>query len=179
MGFTPGGVMSGRYRGPVLLVLLCVGLMLGPRLAAGQSFYGSLLSVVRDAQSGVIPGATITLTNIATNERREGVSTEDGTYRFLNLVPGRYRLEVQMSGFQRYVRDNIEVNVQATPRIDVALELGSQQETVSVTAEAPQLQTESASVGTIVGLRAVQELPLNGRNVLNLIAVAPTVVPQG
>ena len=134
--------MSCRYRSPVLLVLFFVGLMLGPRFAAGQSFYGSLLSVVRDAQSAAVPGATITLTNTATNERREGVSAEDGTYRFLNLVPGRYRLEVQMPGFQRYVRDGIEVNVQTTPRIDVALELGSQQETVSVTAESPLLQTE-------------------------------------
>ena len=171
--------MVCRYRRCVLLVLLAVGLVGTPRLAAGQSFYGSLLSVIRDAQSGVIPGATVTLINTATNERREGVSTEDGTLRFLNLVPGKYRLEVQMPGFQRHVRDGIEVNVQTTPRIEVTLELGSQQETISVTGEAPLLQTESAAVGTIVGVRAVQELPLNGRNVLNLIAVAPTVVPQG
>ena len=77
------------------------------------------------------------------------------------------------------MRDQIEVNVQSTPRIEVALQLGSLQETVLVTGEAPLLQTENASVGTVVGVRAVQELPLNGRNVLNLIAVAPTVVPQG
>lgn len=171
--------MLCRSRGSALVVLLAIGLVLVPRIAAAQSFYGSLLSVIRDAQAGVIPGATIILTNTATNERREGVSAEDGTYRFVNLVPGRYRLEVQMPGFQRYLRDGIEVNVQSTPRIDVTLELGSQTETISVTGEAPLLQTESAAVGTVVGLRVVQDLPLNGRNVLNLIAVAPTVVPQG
>ena len=77
------------------------------------------------------------------------------------------------------MRDGIAVNVQSTPRIEATLQLGSLQETVSVTGEAPLLQTENASVGTVVGSRAVQELPLNGRNVLNLIAVAPTVVPQG
>src|SRR6187401_1165963 len=147
--------------------------------AAAQSFYGSLISVTQDAQGGVIPGATVVLTNTATNDRREGVTGADGTYRFVNLVPGTYRLDVELVGFQRYVRDQIVVNVQSTPRIEATLQLGSLQETVSVTGEAPLLQTENASVGTVVGSRAVQELPLNGRNVLNLVAVAPTVVPQG
>src|SRR6185503_10111433 len=150
-----------------------------PVSAVSQSFYGSLVAVVEDPQGGVMPGATIVLVNTATNERRDGVSAEDGTYRFVNLVPGTYRLEVELTGFQRYVRDQIQVSVQTTPRIAVTLQLGSLQETVSVSGEAPQLQTESASVGTIVGARAVQELPLNGRNVLNLITVAPGVVPQG
>jgi hypothetical protein len=157
---------------PVIVVLISTP-------AATQSFYGSLISVTQDAQGGVIPGATVVLTNTATNERREGVSSEDGTYRFVNLVPGTYRLEVELPGFQRYLRDQIVVNVQSTPRIEVTLQLGSLEETIAVVGEAPLLQTESASVGTVVGSRAVQELPLNGRNVLNLIAVAPTVVPQG
>ena len=61
--------------------------------------------MVKDDQGGVIPGATIVLVNTATNERREGVSAEDGTYRFLNLVPATYRLEVELAGFQRFVRD--------------------------------------------------------------------------
>jgi hypothetical protein len=101
------------------------------------------------------------------------VTGVDGTYRFVNLVPGTYRLEVELAGFQRYVRDQIVVNVQSTPRIEATLQLGSLEETVSVSGESPLLQTENASVGTVVGSRAVQELPLNGRNVLNLIAVAP------
>ena len=65
------------------------------------------------------------LINTATSERREGVSAEDGEYRFVNLVPGTYRLEVELAGFQRYVREQIEVNVQSQPRIEVALQLGS------------------------------------------------------
>jgi outer membrane receptor protein involved in Fe transport len=147
--------------------------------ARSQSFYGSLLSVVQDAQGGVIPGATVILVNSATNERREGVSDTEGVYRFVNLVPGNYRLEVELTGFQRFVREGIEVNVQSSPRIEATLQLGSLQETIQVTGESPLLQTEGASVGTIVGGRAVQELSLNGRNVLNLIALAPAVVPQG
>ena len=160
-------------------VLLSIPLMLVAGPATSQSFYGSLISVSQDAQGGVIPGATVVLTNTATTERREGVSAEDGTARFVNLVPGTYRLEVELAGFQRFVRDGIAVNIQTTPRIEATLQLGSLQETVSVTGESPLLQTENASVGTVVGARAVQELPLNGRNVLNLISVAPSVVPQG
>src|SRR5688500_18193020 len=155
--------------------LFSVSLLLLAMPVLAQSFYGSLIAVVQDAQGGVIPGATVVLTNTATSERREGVSSEDGTARFVNLVPGAYRLEVELTGFQRFVRDGIAVNIQSTPRIEATLQLGSLQETVSVSGEAPLLQTENASVGTVVGSRAVQELPLNGRNILNLIAVAPTV----
>ena len=176
--FAIGGRMVTRFTVSFRLVFVVAALVI-PISAMSQSFYGSLVAVVQDPQGGVMPGATIVLANTATNERREGVSGEDGTYRFVNLVPGTYRLEVELTGFQRYVRDQIQVNVQSTPRIAVTLQLGSLQETISVSGEAPQLQTESASVGTVVGTRAVQELPLNGRNVLNLITVAPTVVPQG
>jgi hypothetical protein len=156
---------------------LAAGLLVAP--VTGQSFYGSLIGAVKDAQGAVIPGATIVVVNVGTNERHQDVSSEDGSYRFVNLVPGIYRLEVELQGFQRYVRDGIQVNVQATPRIDATLQLGSIAETIQVTGAAPLLQAQDASVGSIVGSRAVQELPLNGRNVLNLIAVAPTVVSQG
>jgi len=162
-----------------LTVLVPVIVVMISAPAATQSFYGSLITVTQDAQGLVIPGATVVLTNTATNERHDGVTGVDGTYRFVNLVPGTYRLEVELAGFQRYVRDQIVVNVQSTPRIEATLQLGSLEETVLVSGESPLLQTENASVGTVVGSRAVQELPLNGRNVLNLIAVAPTVVPQG
>jgi Carboxypeptidase regulatory-like domain/TonB dependent receptor len=162
-----------------LCVLALVLLVVPARRAAGQSFYGSLVSVVTDAQGGVVPGATVVLTNTATSERREGVSDAEGIYRFVNLVPGTYRLEVELTGFQRYVRDKIEVNVQSTPRIEATMQLGNLSETVLVSGEAPVLQTEDASVGIVVNSRNLRELSLNGGNVLNLIALAPSVVPQG
>jgi Carboxypeptidase regulatory-like domain len=111
--------------------------------------------------------------------RREGVSDADGTFRFLNLVPGTYRLEVELTGFQRFVRDGITVNVQSAPRIEATLQLGSLAETVLVSGEAPVLQTEDASVGLVVESSRIRELSLNGGNVLNLITLAPSVVPQG
>jgi hypothetical protein len=159
--------------------LLLVPLLFAAAPALSQSFYGSLVSVVRDSSGDVVPGASLTLVNTGTNETRTGVSGGDGTYQFVNLVPGTYRLEVELPGFQRYVRDGIEVNVQATPRIEAVLELGGLSETVEVTSEAPLLQTESAALGAIVSSRSVQTLPLDGRNVMNLITMAPSVVPQG
>jgi len=160
-----------------LLLSVCLLLLAAP--AFSQSFYGSVVGVVKDAQGGILPGASVVLINVATSDRRDAVTADDGAFRFVNLVPGPYRLEVELSGFQRFVREGIEVNVQSAPRIDVTLQLGNLAETLTVTGESPLLQTQSASVGSVVGSRAVQDLPLNGRNVLNLIAVAPTVVPQG
>src|SRR5688572_830665 len=165
-------VLTKAARLSIFLTLLAVPAM-------SQSFYGSLISVVQDDQGGVIPGATVMLTNTATSERREGVSGSDGEYRFLNLVPGTYRLEVELAGFQRYVRDAIEVNVQSAPRIDVNLQLGSLSETVLVSGEAPVLQTENASIGIVMESSRIRQLSLNGGNVLNLITLAPSVVPQG
>ncbi len=147
--------------------------------AMSQSFYGSLLSVVSDAQGGVIPGATVILINTATNERREGVSAEDGSARFLNLVPSTYRLEVELAGFQRFVREGIAVNVNTAPRIDVRLELGNLSETITVAGESAVLQTENASIGIVMESSRIRQLSLNGGNVLNLITLAPSVVPQG
>jgi hypothetical protein len=171
--------MLNRNSTALLGALLGASLMFVASPATSQSFYGSLVSVVRDAQGKVIPASRIVLTNTATSERREGVSAKTGEYRFVNLVPGTYRLEVELSGFQRYVRDRIEVNVQSQPRIEVALQLGSLAETIEVSGASPLLQTENASLGIVVSSRPVQELPLNGRNVLNLISLAPAVVPQG
>jgi hypothetical protein len=115
-----GGPVVNRFFVSIRVVLSAA-VLLWAAPAISQSFYGSVLSVIKDAQGGIVPGATVVLTNVATNERREGVSADDGTFRFVNLVPGTYRLEVELTGFQRFVREGIEVNVQATPRIEVTL----------------------------------------------------------
>src|SRR5438552_12162528 len=139
----------------VTALCLTAGLLVAP--AMGQSFYGSLIGTVKDAQGAVIPGATIVVVNTGTNERHEGVSSGDGSYQFVNLIPGVYRLEVQLQGFQRYVRDGIQVSVQSAPRIDATLQLGNIAETIQVTGAAPLLQAQDASVGSVVGSRAGQE----------------------
>ena len=137
------------------------------------------MAVVKDDQGGVLPGVTVVVVNQSTGERREAVSTEDGSARFTNLVPGPYRVEAELTGFQRWVREGSRSTSRPRPASTSRWRSAASTETLTVTGQAPLLQTQSASVATTVGARAVQEMPLNGRNVLNLISLAPSVVPQG
>ena len=144
-----------------------------------QTFYGSIVGDVKDSSGAAITEAKITLTNTGTGERRTADSDASGGYRFVNLVPGSYRIEIEKTGFKRYTRDQIPVEVEAAARIDASLEVGDVSQAVEVTASAPLLQTENASISQVVNARSVVELPLNGRNVLNLVSLSPSVVPQG
>src|SRR6476469_4410353 len=110
--------MSNRHLTLTQAALVVVVALVLAAPAASQSFYGSLITVVKDAQGGVLPGATVVLINTGTNDRREGVSDSEGTYTFVNLIPGAYRFEAELQGFQRYVREGIQVNVQSSPRIE-------------------------------------------------------------
>lgn len=147
--------------------------------AFGQSTYGSIVGDVKDSSDAVIVGASVTLINLATNEKHSTTTGKDGLFQFPNLVPSTYRLEAEMSGFRHYSRSPIQVEVQRTIRIDVALAVGQASERVEVVAETPLLEPESSSLGQVVERRKIEELPLNGRNPLALVALVPGVVPQG
>jgi outer membrane receptor protein involved in Fe transport len=156
-----------------------MGFVLLPSPVTAQSFYGSITGTVTDPTGGVLPGASVTATNIGTNAKAHAVTGADGSYRFVNLVPADYQMDVELSGFKHMTRGPIPVRVQATVHVDFKLEVGEITETVEVTAEAKLLQTESGELSSVVSGETVQEMPLNGRNVMNLIALAPGVVPQG
>ena len=145
----------------------------------GQAFYGSVVGTITDQSSGALQGATVTLTNAGTGERRQTQSGTAGEYQFLNLVPGTYRIEVEQKGFKKATRENVEVNVSGAVRADISMQLGEVTQSVEVQAAAPLLQTESASLSQVVNTRAVEELPVNGRNIMNLTALVPGVVAQG
>ncbi len=171
-----GRPIRSQFSGWVLAAVALCGL---PAAAFGQTFYGSVVGTVTDATGAVVPEVSVTLTNIGTAERRTMQTDAGGNYLFVNLVPGRYRLEMQKEGFKRFTREPIVVEVQAAVRIDAALEVGEVTQTVEVRAETPLMQTENASLGQVVEARKVLEMPLNGRNVLNLVTLVPGVVPQG
>src|SRR4029077_20068004 len=99
-----------------------------------------------------------------------------GLYSFVNLIPGNYRVEVEKQGFKRITQEPVVVQVQQSSKIDVALPIGKATETVEVTSETPLLQSETSSLGQVVEQRKANELPLNGRNVFNLITVSPAAV---
>jgi Carboxypeptidase regulatory-like domain len=119
------------------------------------------------------------LINLGTSDRRTSVTDTTGSYQFVNLIPGRYRVEIEISGFSRFTREPVVVEVQSAVRIDASLQVGDISQVVEVAAVTPLLDTETTSLGHVVGSRKVQEMPLNGRNVLNLVALVPGVVPQG
>lgn len=160
-------------------LLLAASFFLSIVPSAAQSFYGSIIGTINDQSGAAINGAAVSVVNTGTGERRSIVTADDGSFRVLNLVPGTYRVEIQQPGFRRYTRDNVVINVEAAVRVDVNLELGDVTQSVEVQAAAPLLQTENASLSQIVQSRSVQEMPLNGRNVLNLVQLVPGVVPQG
>ncbi len=157
------------------LLLLCA---LSDRVS-GQAFQGSIVGSVTDPSSSPMAGAGVTLTNLGTQERRQVQSGADGSYQFLNLIPGSYRVTVELQGFKRALRGPIEVSVSSAVRADVGMEIGDVNQSVEVEALAPLLQTENSNLSQVVSGRAVQDLPVNGRNILNLMALVPGVVPQG
>ncbi len=100
-------------------------------------------------------------------------------YSFVNLQPGEYRIDVEKTGFKRISRPSVIIEVGQAARIDIALQVGDVTQTVEVTGETPLLQVETSSLGQVIEERKVNELPLNGRNVFNLVALAPSVIAQG
>ncbi len=145
----------------------------------GQAFYGSVVGAVTDQSGAALRGATVTLTNTGTGERHQTQSGAGGDYQFLNLVPGTYRVDVEQSGFRKATSPNIEVTVGNAARADISMQIGEVNQTVEVSATAPLLRTENANLSQVVNTRSVEELPVNGRNIMNLTALAPGVVPQG
>jgi len=165
-----------------LLVLLCVsalGLTIISAPLFGQAFYGSLVGSVIDQSGAAVTAAVVMLTNTGTQERHQGTTGTDGGYQFLNLVPGTYRVDVTQAGFKHATRERIEVTVASAVRADISMQLGDVTQTVEVQATAPLLQTENGNLSQVVNNRSVEELPVNGRNILNLAALVPGVVPQG
>jgi len=170
-------MLSRRFCAAVLSlgVLLCI---FSLNLNA-QSTYGSISGTVSDPSGAAIGAANITLTNVGTAEKRTQVTADNGQFTFVNLFQGNYRVDIEKQGFKHFARTGVVVEVQQDTHIDAALTLGQVSETVEVTGETPLIQTESSSLGQVVEQRKADELPLNGRNIFNLITVSPAAVAQG
>ena len=145
----------------------------------GQSTNASLTGRITDSSKAVAPNAKVIAINTGTRVRFETVTNETGSYYVTNLPPGTYRIEVEKLGFKAVLKTDIILHVQDTLEINFEMVLGSASESVTVRGGAPLLDTESSTMGTIVEQRKANELPLNGRNVFNLIELAASVVPQG
>jgi hypothetical protein len=167
------------------LVVLAVGfciclaaMLLGSPLAA-QSTFGSVSGSVTDASGAAVPDTQVTLTNVGTSAKQTYTTGADGLYQFVNLNPAEYRVDFEKAGFKHTKRDSVMVQVQQAVRIDATMEVGAVNQTVEVTAETPLLQPTTTSLGQVIDERKTNEIPLNGRNVFNLITLSPAAIAQG
>jgi hypothetical protein len=134
---------------------------------------------VTDSSGAVLPGVTIVATQTETGARREVVSDASGAYSLLNLPLGPYRLEASLEGFRTYAQTGIVLQVNSNPVIPLTLQLGSLQETVSVEASAPLVETRNPAIGSVVDNEQVEALPLEGRNATSLIVLGGAAADTG
>jgi hypothetical protein len=151
----------------------------GLSLAAfAQSSQGGLRGVVKDAQ-GVIPGVTVTLVNESTNISRDTVTNASGEYSFPAVEPATYSVKVSVQGFRSFERKGVRISTQQIVGLDVVLEVGTLQETVTVTADAPLIETTNASVGGVIDTETLESIPTAGRSVFLMATLEPTVQASG
>lgn len=153
----------------ILVAFVCLGLPL-----LGQTL-GDISGRIDDPSGAAVPGAAVTLTNTATNAVRNAESSGDGLYTFPSVPPGVYNLKAEHPGFRTVTSNNVQLTVQQSVRLDLTLQVGQVSETVEVSATAALLQAENATVGTVIENREIAEAPLNGREYLNLVTLAPNV----
>jgi hypothetical protein len=161
-----------RFPAFVLLVFL----PLYPCIVGGQSTNGSISGRITDPSHAVIAEAKVAAINSATNFRYETATNGAGEYTSANLPPGSYSLEVEKSGFKKLIKPDVTLHVQDALEINFEMTVGSASESITVEAGAPLVNTESATVSTVIDRTVVEDLPLNGRSFQTLIMLTPGVV---
>ena len=170
-----------RFSIGIWLALIAALLLFAPALLAQDN--ATITGTVTDASGAVVPNASLMLTNTATGQARETKSNDAGVFRFANIGYGTYTMIATAPGFQKFTRTGIVVNVAQTVAADVVLTVGSTEQSVTVAANALQVQTETSEISTLISGEQVNQLATNGRNVVQLAAlglgVSNTLTPFG
>ncbi len=161
------------------VLLLPVLVLLFTSRPVSAQFSGAIQGTITDGQKAVVAEAVVIVTNTANGVTREAQTTSDGIFRILSLGPGLYRVQVAKPGFVTAERESVTVGISETVRVDVMLEVSGVQENVTVTTSAPLVETEQGRVSGRVDRLQLQEMPLSGRNLYNLIALQPGVTGKG
>jgi hypothetical protein len=158
----------------ILAVILCwIGLAAAPALA--QQTAGNITGRITDDQGAAVPGVTVTGRNTETGFTRSDVTDAEGIYRLNSLPVGIYDVDAELSGFTRFETKGIIVNVGQTLDVPITLRIASVQETITVTGESPLIATTQSSVGGVVDVGRIENLPLNGRQFANAALTIPGV----
>ena len=157
------------------LTALIAALLLGPISAHAQKITGTISGTVTDTSGAAVPGAVVTATNTATAQAFHATTDAQGNYTIAELPDSKYDVSISAGNFKEFRVQNAIVHVDTTTTVDAQLQVGSVSETVTVQANALQVQTDSASLGVTVDGTQVRELPLNGRNFVQLTQLQPGV----
>ncbi len=158
----------------MLRILVLVSVLFTGWLPA-QTQFASIRGLVVDGSGAVVPRAELLLTNVDQNRPWKTRSNESGAFVFAQIPPGKYKFSAEAQGFKRFSREGLILQVAQVAEINVTLELGAMTETVSIKAETPLLETASSTLGEVVNSMTTENLPLNGRNVLQLVALTPGI----
>jgi len=165
------------HRLSVMLAVVCVVAGVS-RTAAAQGYQGGIRGAIHDA-AGVVPGAEVTAINEETAVVRSTMTNEAGEYNLPNLAPGLYGLKVTMQGFKAVAQKNLQVGTQQFLTIDLTLEIGTLEETVTVSSEPARIERSNGSIGTVLNKEDMQTLPSPGRAAFLIGTTVPTVIPSG
>lgn len=155
----------------VVLIQLC-----GSLTASAQTGTAALVGDVTDSQKQVLPGATVTITHIATGAVQASVTDDRGGYRFGNVQPGIYTIKAELGGFKTSVIERVELQVDTIRRETITLAVGGISETVSVVSEVSHLNTSDASVGNVMSREQIRSLPVEAQNVVHLLSLQPGAI---
>jgi hypothetical protein len=159
-------------------VALCLCAFLLPALAPAQEFRGTLSGRVTDPQQASVPGAKILVSENETGSKSQTVSNADGSYVLPFLPPGVYTVTAEAAGFKKYVNRGVRVTTNEREQVDIALEVGTIDQSVTVSAEGSMIETATASVGQVINTRTIENMPINGRAPLVLAQLAYGVTPN-
>ena len=166
--------MTRYLRAASYMALLAIGCLLTIAPARAQSVYGSIFGTVTDKTGAVVPGATVTVTDVAKGTVETAISNGTGDYTVSHLVPDTYDIKVEAKGFETFVSKGIAVLADTSPRVDAALTIGGAGTTVTVDADTvPELKTDRADVSTVFDAQEVSDLPVEGQNFTNLQLLLP------
>ena len=164
-------------RSPLAGALLLLAFAAAP--TGAQETRGAITGTISDKSAAVLPGVTVTGTNVDTGVVTNAVTNAEGIYLLPFLPPGRYTVSAELMGFKKHVREGIEVRIANRLTLDLALEVGQLEEVVSVRAESPLLDVRSASQGQVIDERRIALLPLSDGNAFTLARLAPGIAYTG
>ena len=168
-----GRTIMQAWRQPLFILALLVLITSFTSRAFGQLTTADIVGTVTDATGAVIPNASVTLTNLGTNEKRTTQTSSGGDFAFTLLKPAHYSVAVKAPGFKASITPDLSVEAGDRARADAHLQLGAESTTIEVEAQTPLLQADNATVSSTVTEKAVQDLPLNGRNFVQLVQLVP------